>query len=130
MLVHDLLLVNFTLTRNSQLNLDDRLNPGQRNNLRGKSDKFISLPERKSAKVMETSGYRLLLPEGTLDYFIISDVKESSTEIVIYLEEKNEVPGKYSNMQVESKGFYEPVVVQDFPIRGKKLFLNIRRRRL
>jgi transposase len=30
---------------------------------------------------------------------------------------------------VESKGFYEPVVVQDFPIRGKKLFLNIRRRR-
>ena len=78
---------------------------------------------------METSGYRLLLPEGTLDYFIISDVKESSTEIVIYLEEKNEVPGEYSNMQVENKGFYEPVVVQDFPIRGKKLFLNIRRRR-
>jgi hypothetical protein len=105
------------------------LDPGQRNNLRGKSDKFISLPERKSAKVMETSGYRLLLPEGTLDYFIISDVKESSTEIVIYLEEKNEVPGEYSNMQVENKGFYEPVVVQDFPIRGKKLFLNIRRRR-
>ena len=78
---------------------------------------------------METSGYRLLLPEGTLDYFIISDVKESSTEIVIYLEEKNEVPGEYLSMQVESKGFYEPVVVQDFPIRGKKLFLNIRRRR-
>ncbi|HJD93936.1 MAG TPA: hypothetical protein K8W07_03015 [Bacteroides togonis] len=78
---------------------------------------------------METSGYRLLLPEGTLDYFIISDVKESSTEIVIYLEEKNEVPGEYSNMQVESKGFYEPVVVQDFPIRGKTVFLNIRRRR-
>ena len=38
---------------------------------------------------METSGYRLLLPEGTLDYFVISDVKESSTEIVIYLEESN-----------------------------------------
>ena len=38
---------------------------------------------------METNGYRLLLPEGTLDYFTISDVKESSTEIVIYLEEKN-----------------------------------------
>ena len=31
---------------------------------------------------METNGYRLLLPEGTLDYFIISDVKESSTDIV------------------------------------------------
>lgn len=38
---------------------------------------------------METNGYRLLLPEGTLDYFNISAVKESGTEIVIYLEEKN-----------------------------------------
>lgn len=78
---------------------------------------------------MEANGYRLLLPEGTLDYFIISDVKESSSEIVIYLEEKNEIPGEYSGVKVESKGFYAPVVVQDFPVRGKALFLNIRRRR-
>ena len=78
---------------------------------------------------METSGYRPLLPEGALDYFVISDVKESSTEIVIYLEEKNEVPGEYSSMQVETKGLYDPELLQDFPIRGKKLFLNIRRRR-
>lgn len=41
---------------------------------------------------METNGYRLLLPEGTLDYFNISDVKESSSEIVIYLEEKMSFP--------------------------------------
>lgn len=62
-------------------------------------------------------------------YFTISDVKESSTEIVIYLEEKNEAPQEYSESKVESKGFYDPIVVQDFPIRGKKVFLNIRRRR-
>ena len=78
---------------------------------------------------METNGYRLLLPEGTLDYFTISDVKESSTEIVIYLEEKNEAPQEYSESKVESKGFYDPIVVQDFPILGKKVFLNIRLRR-
>ena len=30
---------------------------------------------------MDNNGYRLLLPEGTLDYFIISDVKESASEI-------------------------------------------------
>ena len=29
---------------------------------------------------METSGYRLLLPEGTLDYFIISDVNSDVKE--------------------------------------------------
>ena len=78
---------------------------------------------------METNGYRLLLPEGTLDYFTLVDVKESSSEIVIYLEEKNEVPSSYSTVKTESKGFYDPVVVQDFPIRGKKVFLNVRRRR-
>ena len=55
---------------------------------------------------MDNNGYRLLLPEGTLDYFIISDVKESASEIVIYLEEKNEVPKEYAGMKVESKGFY------------------------
>ena len=70
---------------------------------------------------METNGYRLLLSEGTLDYFNISDVKESSTEIIIYLEEKNEVPKEYSESKVESKGFYDPITVQDFPIRGKKV---------
>lgn len=39
---------------------------------------------------MENNGYRFLLPEV---YFIISDVKESSNEIVIYLEEKMNFQG-------------------------------------
>ena len=78
---------------------------------------------------METNGYRLLLPEGTLDYFNISDAKEGSTEIPICLEGKNEVLKEYSESKVESKGFYGPITVQDFSIRGKKIFLNIRRHR-
>ena len=78
---------------------------------------------------MELNGYRLLLPEGTLDYFDLVDVKESVNEVVIYLEEKNIVPEKYTDQNIESKGFYDPVIVQDFPLRGKKVFLNIRRRR-
>ncbi len=85
---------------------------------------------------MELNGYRLLLPEGTLDYFDLVDVKEdlvdvkeSVNEVVIYLEEKNIVPEKYTDQDTESKGFYDPVIVQDFPLRGKKVFLNIRRRR-
>ena len=78
---------------------------------------------------MELNGYRLLLPEGTLDYFDLVDVKESVNEVVIYLEEKNIDPEKYTDQDTESKGFYAPVIVQDFPLRGKKVFLNIRRRR-
>ena len=38
---------------------------------------------------MKLNGYHLLLPEGTLDYFDLVDVKESMNEVVIYLEEKN-----------------------------------------
>ena len=72
---------------------------------------------------MELNGYRLLLPEGTLEYFDLVDVKESVNEVVIYLEEKNIVPEKYTDQDTESKGFYDPVIVQDFPLRGKKTFL-------
>ena len=76
---------------------------------------------------MELNGYHLLLPEGTLDYFDLVDVKESVNEVFIYLEERNQIPEKYAVQETESKGFYEPVVVQDFPLRGKKVFLNLRR---
>ena len=69
---------------------------------------------------MELNGYRLLLPEGTLDYFDLVDVKESVNEVVFYLEEKNIVPEKYTAQDTESKGFYDPVIVQDFPLRGKR----------
>ena len=37
---------------------------------------------------MELNGYRLLLHEGTLNYFDLVDVKESVNEVVIYLEEE------------------------------------------
>ena len=59
---------------------------------------------------MELNGcYRLLLPEGTLDYFDLVDVKESVNEVVFYLEEKNIVPEKYTDQDTESKGFYDPL---------------------
>ena len=35
---------------------------------------------------MKLNGYHLLLPEGTLDYFDLVDVKESMNEVIIYLE--------------------------------------------
>ena len=78
---------------------------------------------------MKLNGYNLLLHEGSLDYVDLVDVKESMNEVIIYLEEKNQLPEKYAGQETESKGFYEPVVVQDFPLRGKKVFLNLRRRR-
>ena len=62
-------------------------------------------------------------------YSVFFNSQFSIFNLIVSTEEKNEVPKEYAGMKVESKGFYEPVVVQDFPIRGKKLFLNVRRRR-
>ena len=53
---------------------------------------------------MKLNGYHLLLPEGTLDYFDLVDVKESMNEVIIYLEEKNQLPEKYAGQETESKG--------------------------
>lgn len=79
---------------------------------------------------METNGYRLLLPEGTLDYYYIADVMESSTEIVILSWREEWSPKEYYGSKVEGKDFYDQIVVQDFPIRAKKVFLNISHHRL
>ena len=53
---------------------------------------------------MKLDGYSLLLPEGTLDYFDVINVVEDSTQIVIYLEEKNLIPDEYKDKDTESKG--------------------------
>lgn len=74
---------------------------------------------------MLQDGYSLLLPSGLLDYFDILKVEDSKTQIKIYLEEKNNL----DNPDYESKGFYPHVLVNDFPVRGKTLLLELRRRR-
>jgi len=76
-----------------------------------------------------------LLPTGLLDDFIIDDFKEvrekDSDEFCyeLYLSEKNDLPKGYSTKDYESKGFYKAKTIQDFPIRGKALYLIIKRRR-
>lgn len=70
-----------------------------------------------------------LLPEGILDYFEIQKVDKEAKELQIYLEEKNIVPSGYQSDELESKGFLPEVSIQDFPIRGQKVALRIKRRR-
>jgi len=78
---------------------------------------------------MQKDGYRFLLPTGMLEYFEVMKVEERSGEIVIHLEEKNNINTDTNPTKYESKGFYPNVEVNDFPVRGKRLLLNIRRRR-
>jgi hypothetical protein len=71
----------------------------------------------------------LVLPPGILDYFTVSSGKESIDSISIHLEELNNPPLEHTSGKVLSKGFYDEVKVQDFPLRGKAVFLYVKRRR-
>ena len=70
-----------------------------------------------------------ILPRGILEYFTINKVSQLPKELNIYLEEKNVPPIEYQKDKLTSKGFFEEIKVQDFPIRGKAVFLIIKRRR-
>ena len=69
------------------------------------------------------------LPEGVLDIFDITLVEHHPNFFSIHLEEKPNIPEGYNPIEYESKGFYEVKKVQDFPIRGKAVYLYIKRRR-
>ena len=71
----------------------------------------------------------LLLPAGILDYFELVQVHKSRQGLSLFLEEKNIVPKEYENQSLESKGFLPQVSIQDFPIRGQKVTLEVKRRR-
>lgn len=84
---------------------------------------------------MDTSLLSYLLPAGLLDHFDITDFRELGDIqtrkdcFFIYLDEKNELPLCYNPSEYESKGFCERTFIQDFPIRGKAVYLGILRRR-
>jgi hypothetical protein len=84
---------------------------------------------------MDFSVFSHFLPDGLLDHFAIVDFKElgdlqtKKDCFFIYLDEKNILPKSFDSNEFESKGFYNRTLIQDFPIRGKAVYLCIRRRR-
>lgn len=84
---------------------------------------------------MDFSLFSSFLPNGLLSHFEVTDFKElgdiqsKKNCFYIYLEEKNALPNGYNSVDYESKGFYKSTTIQDFPIRGKAVYLVIKRRR-
>ena len=64
-----------------------------------------------------------------MEYFELIRVLKDKAGLVIFLEEKNELPEEYKGQKFHSKGFYPEVRIQDFPIREHKVVLSIKRRR-
>ncbi|WP_225556129.1 ISAon1 family transposase N-terminal region protein [Flavobacterium columnare] len=76
-----------------------------------------------------------VLPEELLGHFDIvdfielGDIQTKKNCFYIYLDEKNIIPEGFISEEYESKGFCEGTLIEDFPIRGKAVYLGIRRRR-
>jgi hypothetical protein len=82
--------------------------------------------------MQEKEGYDIaqcILPNGILEYFDFKKIEQTPTEIHIFLAEKNIPPEEYAHSKLTSKGFFDEIKVQDFPIRGKHVYLMIKRRR-
>jgi len=84
---------------------------------------------------LDTSLLHYFLPEQLLENFRIVHVQEigniatKKTFLEITIEECNTLPLGYNQSEYESKGFYQSSTIQDFPIRGKAVYLSIMRRR-
>ena len=65
----------------------------------------------------------IVLPSEILNYFTITGVEQSETEIHIKLDEKVNEELR-NDVHFASKGFMEAVSVADFPIRDHKVILG------
>ena len=77
------------------------------------------------------STIKLFLPEVLIEYFELTNYiqKEEQEELHFYFKEKHILPDNIKGSKLTSKGFYPESTVQDFPIRGKQVYLHITRRR-
>ena len=71
---------------------------------------------------------KLLLPEIIVEYFELTSYKKGDEILQLYLKEVNSIPKEYRQSKLSSKGFFDQITVQDFPIRGHQVYMHITRR--
>ncbi len=74
---------------------------------------------------------KMFLPDVLVDHFTLTKSEENKKEeeLHLYFEENNKPPEEHQDKVLVSKGFHAPITVQDFPLRGKEVYLHIKRRR-
>lgn len=71
---------------------------------------------------------RLFLPSWLFDFFELERFTQESSRIDVYLGEKKVMPAANSAALI-SHGFTDYSIIQDFPIKGKAVYLHLRRRK-
>lgn len=70
------------------------------------------------------------LPDGILEWFVLKKVEKNERTVRLTFEEKNvvpEIPKGHKGKKIISKGFRK-IIVDDFPVRGRKTELVFLRR--
>ena len=73
---------------------------------------------------------RCIFPDVLADYFDVVDIQESASQFDFWLDERNFMEKSDHKLgTVSSYGFTNERVIQDFPLRGKAVYLHVRCRK-
>mgnify|MGYP001001498693 len=72
---------------------------------------------------------KFMLPDFLIENFEIVSATNSEENLHMYFEEKAKPPKEFDAVEFVSKGFLDEIIIQDFPLRGKFVYLHIKRRR-
>jgi len=72
---------------------------------------------------------KILLPELLISHFDLTSHQTDGDVLHLHFEEKPDIPKEFTSNLVIAHGFHKEIIIQDFPVRGKKVFLHIKRRR-
>jgi hypothetical protein len=72
---------------------------------------------------------KFMLPDFLIENFEIVSATNSEENLHLYFGEKAKPPKEFDAVELVSKGFLDEITIQDFPLRGKFVYLHIKRRR-
>lgn len=70
-----------------------------------------------------------MLHEVFITHFEFKKHTIEGDDLHFYFTELNNTPDEFKGVKLGSKGFFPEATIQDFPIRGKNVYLHIIRRR-
>ncbi|ASO03937.1 ISAon1 family transposase N-terminal region protein [Arenibacter algicola] len=72
---------------------------------------------------------KFILPEVLTTHFDLVSHNMQEGALHLYFGEKKDTPKEEKHRTLIAHGFHKEIVVQDFPLRGKSVYLHIKRRR-
>ena len=72
---------------------------------------------------------KLMFPSELLDHFSLVHITETPTDVVFHLEERDVLQNPLPGHEYDKNGFYESARINDFPLRDRRVTLNVKRRR-